>query len=106
MRIIQIKKDTTEGVDSIGGTSSSEVKFWIRPNCSLIKETKKQITGTLKMRIYGDSDAVSAWRFFYKNHIGFQGVDVNEPLFWVPPTGGRNGVFTLTQAICYISMEV
>jgi len=106
MRLIQIKKDPSEGSESIGGTSSIDVKFVIRPNCSLIKETKRQITGNFKMRIYGDSDAVSAWRYFYKNHVGFQGEDANEPLYWAPPKSANNVVFTLTHAICYISMEV
>jgi hypothetical protein len=106
MRIIQIKKDPTEGSDSIGGTSSRDVKFWIRPNCSLIKETKRQIEGTFKMKIYGNRDAVSAWRYFYKNYVGFQGDNFDEPLFWAPPKGASNVVFTLTHTICYIGMEV
>jgi hypothetical protein len=106
MQLIQIKKDPTEGSDSIGATNSKDVKFWIRPNCSLIKETKTQITGNLKMMIYGDDDAVSAWRYFYKNHVGFQDGDSFEHLYWAPPTGASNVVFTLTHAICYVSMEV
>ena len=106
MRLVQIKKDPTEGSDSIEGTSSRDVNFWIRPNCSIIKETKRQIEGNIKMRIYGDNDAVSAWRYFYKNHVGFQGDDANEPLYWAPPIDASNVVFTFTHAICYISMEV
>ena len=106
MRLIQIRKDPTEGLDSIGGTSSSEVKFLIRPNCSIVKETKRQIVGTFRMRIYGDNDAVSAWRYFYKNHVGFLGDDADEPLYWVPPLSASNVLFTFTHAICYVSMEV
>ena len=106
MRIIQIKKDPGGGVDSIEGTSASEIKFWIRPNCSLIKENKRHINGNLKIRIYGNNDAVSAWHYFYKNRVGFQGDDIDEPLYWMPPIGANNGLFTLTHAVCYISMEV
>ena len=106
LRIIQIKKDNGEGVDSIGGTSTSDVKFLIQPYYSIIRETKKPISGSLKMKIYGDSDAVSAWRYFYKNRLGFQGDEINEPLIWVPPTGASNVMFTLSHAVCDISMEV
>jgi hypothetical protein len=106
MRFIQIKKDTGQGIDSIGGTSAKEVKFWIQPNCSLIKETKRNINGSLKMRIYGDNDAVSAWRYFYKNRVGFQSDDIDEPLYWMPPRGAKNVLFTLTHSICYINIEL
>ena len=106
MRIIQIKKDPTSGVDYIGGTGSDEVKFWILPKYSLTKENKTQIFNEIKMDIYGDTDAVSAWRYFFKNRVGFQGNDFDETLSWIPPTGASNGVFSLTHAICYIGMEV
>jgi len=106
LRIIQIKKDTGEGVDTIGGTSTSDVKFWIRPYFGIMRETKKPIFNSLKMKIYGDNDAVSAWRYFYENRLGFLGDEVNETLIWVPPTGASNVLFTLSHAVCYISMEV
>lgn len=106
LRIIQIKKDPRIGVDSIGGTGYNEVKFSIRPKSSLIKENKTEISNKFKMDIYGDNDAVSAWRYFFKNRVGLQGDDIDEPLSWVPPIGASKVVFSLTHAICYISMEI
>lgn len=106
LRIIQIKKDPRIGVDSIGGTDYNEVKFSIRPKSSLIKENKTEISNKFKMDIYGDNDAVSAWRYFFKNRVGLQGDDIDEPLSWVPPIGASKVVFSLTHAICYISMEI
>lgn len=106
LRMLQIKKTPSEGVDSIGGTDSRKIKFLIRPNSSLIIESKIQIFSDFRINIYGDKNTVSAWRFFYIHRMGFQGNDNDESLSWTPPPEANKVMFSLNYAVCYIDMEV
>ncbi len=100
MRIIQLKpKDI-----SSGGTGKVTYKITAELNNSYIRENKVVIPKNIKIYIYGNEEAIKAWKdYFIVNH-GFKneisGVETN----YIYLNGNRE--FTLTHSICNCVMKV